>query len=108
MDGVYFSHTHSVNDGRFLCETIQNSVGTTADSGITFVRGLTYFYDLKIVVDGLSFAHFYINGMTVSTITTNIPTSFTGLGVGTIRGATGVTGQIGYSMDYISFRKKTK
>lgn len=71
---VYFTYTHSVNGGRWLC-TCQNGVGSTStDSGITVAAGTWYRLEIEINAAGSS-AVFKINGSQVANITSDIPTT---------------------------------
>ncbi len=72
VDGVYFAYDRTANVN-WLCVTANNSVRTTADSGIAVAAGA--WIRLKIVINyaGTS-VRFYINDVLVVTTTTNIPT----------------------------------
>lgn len=66
--GIFFNYTHGTNSGKWLC----NTIGTTADSGVTVVAGT--WYTLRILLDSTaSNGYFFINGALVATITTNLP-----------------------------------
>jgi hypothetical protein len=71
VDGVFFRYDST--NANFICVTSDNSVQTTANSGIA---GNTNWnrYDIEINAAGTS-AEFSINSAVVGTITTNIPTA---------------------------------
>ena len=71
---VCFKYTHGTNSGHWTLETKNNSVATTADSGIAVVAGTWYRLRAEINAAGTSITY-YINGSSVGTITTNIPTA---------------------------------
>jgi hypothetical protein len=72
-DSVNFRYTHAENGGKFLCVAIANGVETTADSGVSVA--VDTWYTLEIVTNAnATEARYYINGVLVGTITTNIPT----------------------------------
>lgn len=74
VDGVFFRYTDGVNSGKFQAVTRANNVETAADTGITAATGTGY--KLTITVSAsVPQAVFAINGTTVATITTNIPTT---------------------------------
>jgi len=63
-----------VNGGRFEAVTRLNNVETAADTGITAAISTTYL--MQVDVDAsIPQAVFKIDGVTVATITTNIPTT---------------------------------
>jgi hypothetical protein len=81
VDGAYFRYTDVGASPNWKCVTRSNSTETVTDSGVAAV---TTFEKFEIVVNaaGTSVA-FKINGTTVATHTTNIPTAanrFTGVG----------------------------
>jgi len=72
-DAVMFRYTHDENSGKWTLVARSNSTETTADSGVT-VAANTY-YRLRIVVNAAgNSVQYFINGSSVGTITTNIPT----------------------------------
>ena len=101
-DGAFFRYTHSVNGGRFQAVTRSNSVETAVDTGIT-VAGVTS-YKLEVVVNaGGSSAEFFVNGASVATITTNIPTAAgreTGCGLMLLR-SVGTAAVTPITVDYV-------
>lgn len=82
VDGAFFRYTHSVNSGRWQCVTRANGVETATDSGVTAVAGTWNKFEVEVNSAGTSVA-FKVNGTTVQTHTTNIPT---GSGRGTSYG----------------------
>lgn len=73
-DGVYFRYTHSVNGGRFEAICRNNSTETAVDTGITVAATTQYRMRIEINAAGTSVV-FKIDGSSVATITTNIPTA---------------------------------
>ena len=72
-------YTNGVNGGRWQCANRASNVETTADSGITVA--INTWYILKILMTTTA-VEYYIDGVLVQTIATNIPTT----GVGQITG----------------------
>lgn len=73
VDGVLFRYTHSVNSGEWECVTRANGVETASDSGVAVVAGTIA--RLGIVINAAATSvTFTIDGTTVATNTTNIPT----------------------------------
>jgi hypothetical protein len=77
--GVYFRYTHSVNSGNWQCVSRSGGVETVIN---TAVAPTLYNYStqaistLKFVVNaGATSIEFFINNVSMGTITTNIPTS---------------------------------
>jgi hypothetical protein len=70
-NGCYFAYDRTIGTN-WQCKTSSSSVRTTADSGVAVT---TSYVRLTVIVNaaGTSVA-FYINGVLVATITTNIPT----------------------------------
>ncbi len=71
-DAAYFRYTHSVNGGRWQAVTRSNASETAADTCVAPVAGTANSLDIRS--DGGSNVLFYIDGVLVATITTNIPT----------------------------------
>lgn len=74
-DGVYFRYTHSVNGGRWEFVTRNNSTETATDTGVAGVAAIASM-EIEVNADGTS-ANARINGTSVATNTTNIPTGAT-------------------------------
>lgn len=70
--GVYFRYTHSVNSGKFEAVCTNSTVSTVDDTGITADTNY-HIFEIDVNADGDS-VDFSIDGVVVSTITTNIPT----------------------------------
>lgn len=100
-NGAYFRYNHGVNTGKFQAVTRNNNAETAVDTGITAAANTDYKFDIEVNADGTS-AVFKINGTTVATITTNIPTGTnrTGIGIGCVKSA-GTTALVGVQVDYI-------
>jgi hypothetical protein len=89
VDAVMFRYTHGTNSGKFECITRANSTSTTTDSTITLVAATNYKLRIEINAAATSVV-FYINGSSVATHTTNIPTGAgraTALQVGIVKSA---------------------
>jgi hypothetical protein len=71
---VYFTYTHTVNGGRWLCSCLDGGGSFSVDSGITVATGTWYRLEIEVNAAGTS-AVFKIDGSTVATITANIPTT---------------------------------
>ena len=71
-DGAYFRYSDTENGGRWTCVTVSNSIETTADSGVAVAANTWAKLEIEINA-GATAAVFKINGGTVATITTNIP-----------------------------------
>ena len=101
-DGAFFRYTHSINGGRFEAVCRSNGVETAVDTGIT-VAGVTT-YKLEVVVNAAgTSAEFFVNGASVATITTNIPTAAgreTGCGIMLLR-SVGTAASTPVSVDYV-------
>jgi hypothetical protein len=78
-DAVMFRYSSSINAGKWQCVTRSNSVESTADSGISVASSTWYKLGISMNA-GASSVTFSINGSSVCTITTNIP-SGSGRGV---------------------------
>lgn len=74
VDGVAFRYTHAVNGGRWECVARNNATETVVDSGVSVAATTNYKLRIEINAAGTS-AQFFINGASVGTITTNIPTA---------------------------------
>lgn len=101
-DGCYFRYGSVYNSGKWQAVCTNASTDATADTGITVVAG--NIYNLKVAVNAAAnSAVFSINGSTVATITTQIPTATgrqTGFGVYVIKTA-GTTARA-IDVDYIA------
>lgn len=92
-DGAYFRYTHGTNSGRWQAVTRSNSTETATDTGITataLVSGKSFVkFRIEANSAGTSVA-FKINGSTVATNNTNIPTGTSrlfGMGYSIIKSA---------------------
>ena len=73
-NGAYFSYSDNANGGKWLC-TCNTALGSTSvDSGITVAHSTWYRLDIEVNATATSVV-FKIDGSTVATITTNIPTT---------------------------------
>lgn len=86
-DGVYFRYVDNVNSGRWVLVARNNSTETTTNSSSAPVANT--WYRLKIVVNAAgTLATYYVNGTSIGTTATNIPTASgrqTGLGMSIIK-----------------------
>lgn len=72
-DGVYFSYTHSVSSGAWIGMTTASSVTTSVVGSVMVVSTN---YKLKAVINAAgNSVEFFINGTSIGTSTTNIPTA---------------------------------
>lgn len=65
IDGVFFSYSHGMNSGKWLCCCMNANILTSADSGITVAANTWYRLDIKI---GTTNALFYIDKVLVATV----------------------------------------
>lgn len=72
-DGLWFEYTHSVNSGNWVIKTASNASGTTSNTSTAASAGSWVSFAIEVNAAGTS-AEFFINGSSVGTITTNIPT----------------------------------
>jgi hypothetical protein len=82
-DGCFFRYTDSVNSGKWQAVTRSNGVETATDTGVTVVADAWKLFEVDVNAAGTSVV-FKIDGSTVATNTTNIPTGAgreTGYGV---------------------------
>jgi len=105
VDGAYFSYIDTESSGQWQCNTASNSVRTALGSGVTVAADI--WYKLRAVVnDAGTLASFFVNGVWVGNITTNIPTTnarATGL-IHKIEKSVGLTARLSY-MDYFYMSK---
>lgn len=73
VDGAFFRYRHSVNGGRWECVTRSNSVETATDSTVAAISASYQCLEIEVNAAGTSVV-FKVNGTTVATNTTNIPT----------------------------------
>ena len=71
-DFVGFRYTHGTNSGKWECVTRSNSTETAVDSGTSPSAGTYQTFKIEINSTATSVT-FYINGSSVGTITSNIP-----------------------------------
>ncbi len=74
VDGVYFLYTDSLNGGNWTASTANNSVRTTLNSGVAVAANVWVNLEARVNAAG-NLAEFFINGVSVGTIATNIPTA---------------------------------
>lgn len=72
-DGVYFVYSDTLNGGNWTLSTANNSARTTANSGVAVVAATWVNLGVTVNAEGTS-AQFFVNGVSVGTIGTNIPT----------------------------------
>lgn len=80
-DGMFFRYDSEVNGGEWECVCRAAGVETAVDSNILPVAGTYYLFEIIANAAGTSVV-FKINGTTVATITTNIPTGANAFGWG--------------------------
>lgn len=74
VDFIGFRYSDDLNSGKFQCVTRSNSSETATDSGITLAVNTWYTLEVVVNADGTS-CEFFIDGASVGTITTNIPSN---------------------------------
>jgi len=73
-NGIYFTYTHSANSGSWVGNTTASSSTTAVNSSVVMV--VSTWTKLRAVVNAAGTSvEFFINGNSVGTSTTNIPTS---------------------------------
>lgn len=72
--GIWFSYTDADSSGNWQCNTCDFGGVTTLDSSVAVVAGT--WYDLSFKCTGTSSVEFFINGVSVGTISTALPASF--------------------------------
>ena len=96
-DAVMFRYRDDVNSGKWQLSCYSAVAETTADSGITVAADT--WYRLRAVIYKSDLAEFFINGVSVGTVTSNLPIN-RDFGFGMIMTkAAGTTNRIAYS-DY--------
>jgi len=78
-NSAMFRYTNAVNGGRWQCANRLSNVETTADSGVTVAINTWFILEIRMTTTAVEY---YIDGVLVQTIATNIPTT----GVGQITG----------------------
>lgn len=104
--GVYFRYTDGTNGGKWQCITSQASTRTTVDSGI--LADTSYHAFTFEVNEAGTSVNFLIDGVSVATITTNLPngTSAQAFGYGwKIEKSVGTT-QVNQSIDWYYFESE--
>ena len=81
-EGVYFRYSDNINGGNWECVCSSGGSSTTVDSGTAVADTVWYRFDIEVNAAASSVV-FKLNGSTVATITTNIP-SGTGERVGVL------------------------
>lgn len=73
-NGVYFDYTDTVNSGQWTGVAVDNSTPTTVNSSVA--ASIADFHTFKIVVNAAgSSAEFFIDGTSIGTAASNIPTT---------------------------------
>lgn len=73
-NGIFIEYSDNINSGRFNCRCMSGGVSTSLDSGVTMA--INTWYKLRFVVNAAATSvEFFIDDVSVGTITTNIPTS---------------------------------
>jgi hypothetical protein len=100
-DGCFFRYTNGVNAGKWQAVCRNNTTETATDTGVTATAGTFQRFEVTVNAAGTSVA-FAIDGSTVATITTNIPTAAgreTTYGIMAVKSA-GTTATSGGYIDY--------
>lgn len=101
-DGAFFRYTDGVNSGKWQAVTRSNNTETATDTGVTVVADAFKRFTVDMNAAGTSCV-FAIDGSTVATNTTNIPTGAgreTGYGAMSLKSA-GTTSTTGGYVDYM-------
>lgn len=72
-NGIWFEYTDGVNSGKYTINAANGGVKTTTNTNITAVNGSWVKFKIVVAADGSS-ANFYIDGVLVGNISTNMPT----------------------------------
>ena len=72
-DGVFFEYTHSANSGQWQLKATNNSSTTTTNSSSAVSSGAWMRLTIVVAADGSS-AEFFVDGVSVGTVSSNIPT----------------------------------
>lgn len=73
-DGVTFKYSDNLNSGKWQCTTDAASAESTLDSGVAVAAATWYLLEFEVNAAGTS-VEFFINGTSVGTLSTNIPTA---------------------------------
>jgi hypothetical protein len=101
-DGAFFRYTHSVNAGKWQAVCRSNGVETAVDTGIVAAANAWDLLAIQVNASGTQ-AVFKIDGVTVATITTNIPAAAgreTGYGLMVLR-SLGTTALNAIDVDFV-------
>jgi hypothetical protein len=102
VDGVFFRYSDTLNGGRWAAVSRSNNVETAVDTGVTVAINTTYKLEVEVNAAGTS-ALFVLNGTSVATITSNIPTAVgreTGAGL-QCRRTVGTGAATPFAVDYV-------
>lgn len=98
-EGVSFRYTHTENSGAWLGYTVSGGSTTTVNSAVTVAVDTWYKLRIEINAAGSS-VEFFINGASIGTSSTNIPTSAIGVVPAKIRKTSSTTTQRNLFVDY--------
>lgn len=73
-NGIYFHYSETINSGKWRAVTRNASTGSTLDSSITVVASTWYKLSIQVNNAGTN-AEFFIDGVSIGNLTTNIPTT---------------------------------
>lgn len=94
-NGIFVSYTHGVNSGKWLGTCRASSTSSTLDLG-TAVATDTW-YTLRMDINAAaSSVTFYVNGSSIGSINTNIPSSASGAPIFGIKKSAGTTDRFAY------------
>lgn len=101
-DGAYFVYSHGINSGNWRASTANSSTRTTLDSAVAVD---TDYHLLTIDMNAAgNSVEFFVDGVSIGTITTNIPSSGNGI-ILKIEKSVGTTTRT-LSTDYITYYHK--
>lgn len=104
LDGVYFEYNEGTNGNFWAIKTSNNATRTTTVTSSPIVADTWYKLRIEIAPSGTR-ADFFVNGVNIGNITTNIPTG-TGRNTGHLvkmEKSAGSTARLAY-IDYITFK----
>lgn len=102
-DGIWFTLNRAVNTTKWIINTSQGGTATNTNTNTVVTAGT--FYRLSIIVTAGTSAQFFVNGVSVGTITTNLPTGASQqTGCAFKIDKTAGTGNSDLQLDYFSLR----
>lgn len=103
VDGCFFRYTHGTNSGKWQAVTRSNNTETATDTDLTAVADAWKYFTIDVAADGSSVV-FSVDGATVATNTTNIPTGSgreLGYGAYVVKTNAGTTNVMALYLDWL-------